>query len=643
MYDDFSSGRFFSAKHWKKELAPVATVASIGIGMLPVIGSLYDAYSLWLGRDPLTGAPLSKAEMGLIAAGIVGGFIGLGFLDEAGDIGKGIVKGVGSVDEIADAAKSARYVDDIADAAKGLGRVDEVIDVAKNLDNIDEAIDEAIDVVKNLDNVDEALDVTRNLDELEDAVNTAADLSRADELGDTTRLSDELDEVTLGRTDSPEGSNFGDVCDNSFTADTVVQTDEGEKPIEEVAVGDKVFAEDPETGEQDYFEVVALTNHPETDILRVIVESEVEDPAAPAAPDQSTVDTDEKSGDNETEQPNTEISSMEITPGHPVYVEDEGWLNAENLTEGDRLRRADGGYAKVLAVERVELDEPQEVYNFTVKGPHTYFVLSSGVLVHNVQCDPPWKNHPDIEHKPGKYESTISDQPASNTKLKDTYDETIRNKENEITKEIRTTKVEVTKTEIKNGEEVEVTYTGSFHREYYPGEEPKLVMKNAERDPQISRIQDPDPLLPGGTPTGAYVTMNQMNKMGIKPGTLKKVEMKNVVDFKTTLQWNWLSKNKKNLTTEEFQQIAEQLHSVHYAKTPLIQSGHRIKPGTIKVDVAGADHTPIGATPKIFGQRYMPENVDIDEMIAKYGFKDTDEVDWGINISFEVEKAPGTP
>ena len=80
---------------------------------------------------------------------------------------------------------------------------------------------------------------------------------------------------------------------------------------------------------------------------------------------------------------------MKVTPGHPIYVENEGWLLAENLELGARLRRADGGMAKVLAIERLELDEPQPVYNFTVKGPHTYFVLDAGVLVHNSSC-PQW-------------------------------------------------------------------------------------------------------------------------------------------------------------------------------------------------------------------------------------------------------------
>jgi hypothetical protein len=40
----------------------------------------------------------------------------------------------------------------------------------------------------------------------------------------------------------------------------------------------------------------------------------------------------------------------------------------------------------VLAIERVVLDAPVGVYNFTVAGMHTYFVLEVGVLVHN--CGP---------------------------------------------------------------------------------------------------------------------------------------------------------------------------------------------------------------------------------------------------------------
>ncbi|MCP4370246.1 MAG: hypothetical protein GY797_19350, partial [Deltaproteobacteria bacterium] len=71
---------------------------------------------------------------------------------------------------------------------------------------------------------------------------------------------------------------------------------------------------------------------------------------------------------------------------------------AENLSIGDRLRRSDGGMARVLAIERIALDDAQLVYNFTVRGLHTYFVLEVGVLVHNIDClsaDEYLKKYPD--------------------------------------------------------------------------------------------------------------------------------------------------------------------------------------------------------------------------------------------------------
>ncbi|MCP4360419.1 MAG: hypothetical protein GY796_20615, partial [Chloroflexi bacterium] len=54
-----------------------------------------------------------------------------------------------------------------------------------------------------------------------------------------------------------------------------------------------------------------------------------------------------------------------------------------NLEAGDRLRTADDSWAEVVSIEHIQLDEPELVYNFTVRGPHTYFVLETAVLVHN--------------------------------------------------------------------------------------------------------------------------------------------------------------------------------------------------------------------------------------------------------------------
>ena len=153
------------------------------------------------------------------------------------------------------------------------------------------------------------------------------------------------------------------------------------------------MVEDPTTGEakRGYFEVVAVTSHTEDEILQITIEAE---PGSRGAEEQGsnsldsgsdTIDnTDSQLNSDDDQSPNLQSPHLlHVTPEHPIYVEGKGWLNAENLSIGDRLRRSDGGLAWVLALERVALDEPEVVYNFTVKGPHTYFVLEAGVLVHN--------------------------------------------------------------------------------------------------------------------------------------------------------------------------------------------------------------------------------------------------------------------
>ena len=144
---------------------------------------------------------------------------------------------------------------------------------------------------------------------------------------------------------------------NSFTTGTLVETDNDQKPIEEIQEGDKVLGEDPETGEHGYFEVVSVRSHLKDELVEVTIETE--------------------DGGETTQE------VIETTPSHPVYVEENGWLWAENLEPGDKLRTADDSWAEVASVKHVQLDESELVYNFTVKGPHTYFVLEVGVLVHN--------------------------------------------------------------------------------------------------------------------------------------------------------------------------------------------------------------------------------------------------------------------
>ena len=334
------------------------------------------------------GRKLSKAEWGLaLGAGLLGLFTGadelmdgLALLGRAANklspaklVGKGLDiadKGLGALKTGAKALREIgqgglRQADELAQTVSRFGR---------NAGQVaDEVAAAAVDAGRLADNADEAALSLSRMDELmgERRVFSQAETRAAFSGGSEGALSNRLNPGCPG---------------NSFTAGTPVETEEGQKPIEEIKVGDKVLAEDPETGEQGYFEVVALTNHPTDEVLRVTLDVDNED-----GDNEDDVQLNTKTDDDQpTKRPADQPTTMEITPDHPVYVEGKGWLWAENLTIGDRLRRSDGGFAKVLAVERVKLDEPELVYNFTVKGPHTYFVLEAGVLVHNAGRGPIW-------------------------------------------------------------------------------------------------------------------------------------------------------------------------------------------------------------------------------------------------------------
>lgn len=134
---------------------------------------------------------------------------------------------------------------------------------------------------------------------------------------------------------------------NCFTAGTKVLTDEGEKPIEEIKVGDKVLAKDDETGEMAYKEVEWLFQRDVEETYNITVDGEV----------------------------------ITTTDGHPFWIVGIGWVEAQHLAVGDVLTTSDG---KELAIEKIEVkQEHVTVYNFKVKDFHTYFVSNLGIWTHN--------------------------------------------------------------------------------------------------------------------------------------------------------------------------------------------------------------------------------------------------------------------
>ena len=143
-------------------------------------------------------------------------------------------------------------------------------------------------------------------------------------------------------------SMFNPTC---FTGDTEVYTSDGPVCIEDVQVGDSVWAYNSETGETELKEVLNVWVKETDEILHV------------STSDGETIDT---------------------TTNHPFYVEEKGWVAAGDLEFGDTLVTADGDEVEVTEIELERLDEPILVYNLEVEEYHTYFVGNSRVLVHNV-------------------------------------------------------------------------------------------------------------------------------------------------------------------------------------------------------------------------------------------------------------------
>ena len=134
-----------------------------------------------------------------------------------------------------------------------------------------------------------------------------------------------------------------------FVAGTLVTTEDGQEPIEEIEVGDKVLSEDETTGEV-AVKTVTETYINETDeLIHIGVNGE----------------------------------TISATPTHPFYVDKLGWTLARSLRAGDVLVLSNGELVTVEWVQHEILESPIKVYNFEVEDFHTYFVGEQSVFVHN--------------------------------------------------------------------------------------------------------------------------------------------------------------------------------------------------------------------------------------------------------------------
>ncbi|MDA2808546.1 deaminase domain-containing protein [Nocardiopsis suaedae] len=154
--------------------------------------------------------------------------------------------------------------------------------------------------------------------------------------------------------------NPGITC-SSFPAGTSVLLSDGSSaPIEQLGVGDQVWAFDPLTGEEGAQQITGArsSSGPKT-----LVDIAVEDR-------DGMVDT------------------VTATDEHPFWMPAEAvWSPAGEVEPGDSFRMAEGSWATAQNVESRDV-AGREVYNLSVEGVHTYYVGTRAgfILVHNANC-----------------------------------------------------------------------------------------------------------------------------------------------------------------------------------------------------------------------------------------------------------------
>ena len=122
-----------------------------------------------------------------------------------------------------------------------------------------------------------------------------------------------------------------------FVAGTLIHTEDGLVPIEEIKPDQLVWAEDPETGERALKRVVCLFRNEKYELIHLQVNGE----------------------------------TITTTVGHPFFVQGKGWVAAKDLVVGDKLELLDGGKAYVDATATESFVKPVKVYNFEVEDFHT--------------------------------------------------------------------------------------------------------------------------------------------------------------------------------------------------------------------------------------------------------------------------------
>jgi RHS repeat-associated protein len=152
-------------------------------------------------------------------------------------------------------------------------------------------------------------------------------------------------------TEDSEGSFSGVAGCSSFAPGTLVAAKDGPKRIEDIRIGDQVWAKDGETQARGLYPVIAEVQRTTEGLIRI----------------------------------DLDMSAILSTPEHPYWVAGVGWVRADEIKVGQELISRSGKRHTVSGV--APLEEVTTVHNIAVDEAHSYFVGSAAVLVHNATCD----------------------------------------------------------------------------------------------------------------------------------------------------------------------------------------------------------------------------------------------------------------
>ncbi|WP_170833518.1 RHS repeat-associated core domain-containing protein [Litoreibacter albidus] len=156
----------------------------------------------------------------------------------------------------------------------------------------------------------------------------------------------------------PGGGKGGVSSGNSFPDGTEVLTPNGKVAIETLREGDLVLARNEDTGVSGVFPVTAVMSREAAGLMWITLENEA-----------------------------GKTSRLGVTSGHPMFVVEAGWTEAEALSVGDKIRSSDLSSLVVLAIE---LDDTQQkVHNLEIAEAHTYFAGELEAWGHNAS----WSKH----------------------------------------------------------------------------------------------------------------------------------------------------------------------------------------------------------------------------------------------------------